>query len=106
MNFKNDLPKNELVEKIIDYINKNFTKGINNTHIAKFLGYHPNYLNRIFKENMNISIHHYILNLRIEKAKNMLSETPLSAYEISKKVGFNDYSYFSSYFKQKNRDVA
>lgn len=91
----------EFLTEIITYINENYTEFIDNNVIAELVGYHPNYIGRIFKEYMEISLHQYILNLRIDMAKKLITETTLSFQEIADKSGFRDYPYFSAYFKQK-----
>ena len=43
----------------------------------------------------------YITNLKIEKAKEMLKDTNMSASEIAKALGFENYPYFCKLFKRK-----
>jgi len=101
------IPKNlpvresECLKEVVDYIDSNFSNPIDNKKISKTVGYHPNYLGRIFKNYMNMSIHQYILSLRIAEAKNLISGTNLSFQEISEKSGFDNYAYFSAYFKKR-----
>ena len=91
----------ETVNKIAEYINQNFEKTISNEHVAKMLGYHQYYLNRIFIKHTGKSIHRFLLSTRINHAKKLLLNTDLSVGEISFKVGFNSTSHFSSYFKKE-----
>ena len=49
---------------------------------------------------MNMGISSYLRLKRIEKAKEYLQNYSLSLKEISYKVGFNDYNYFSQIFKK------
>ena len=92
----------EFINEILLYINDNYTKPIDNKSIASYIGYHPNYLGRLFKQYMHTSIHQYILSLRLSEAKNLICGTTLSFTEISAKAGFDDYAYFSAYFKKKS----
>jgi AraC-like DNA-binding protein len=86
--------------KILSYINTNYNKAITNKILSEMTGYHEYHLNRLFLKQTGITIHQYILNIRISEAKKMLLNTDLSLTEIAEKVGFNSNTYFSSYFKQ------
>lgn len=88
------------VSKVIDYIKDNYNKPINNEMLAEMTGYHEYHLNRLFLKHTGISLHKYVLNIRINEAKKLLLNTNLSLAIIAEKIGFNSNTYFSSYFKQ------
>ena len=86
---------------VLEFIHKNYTSDINNKQLASIAGYHEYHLNRIFSAKTGKSIHKYIIDLRLEKAKQLLlsTETPLGI--ISETCGFTSNTYFSSYFKKQ-----
>lgn len=88
------------VTQAIEYIEKNLTKNITNKEIAKNIGYHEYYLNRIFISNTGMSMHQYILNRRMSKAQHLILNTDMPLKDISTMVGFNNYTHFSDYFKK------
>lgn len=53
-----------------------------------------------FKKYAGTTIAKFILNVRLEKAQQLLSTSDLTVTEISEKVGFNDYNYFCRVFKK------
>lgn len=54
----------------------------------------------IYTEHNDSGINKYIKKVRMEKAKDLLLNTPLSVKEISKRVGYSSDSYFcKSFFK-------
>jgi len=55
---------------------------------------------RKFKNTMNISPIKYIEKIRMDKSKELLTDTDLTIYEISEVVGYNDPFYFSKVFKR------
>jgi transcriptional regulator GlxA family with amidase domain len=55
---------------------------------------------RKFQKSMQTSPARYIEKLRIDKSKELLSDTDLTVGEISNVVGFNDPFYFSKVFKK------
>ena len=58
------------------------------------------YLKRIFKAVTGNGIMHYFLNLRIEKAKELLSEPANSVSFIADTLGFDSPQHFSGQFKK------
>ena len=89
------------LQKVIEYINFNFDKEINNSLLAKISGYHEFYLNRLFNKHIGMSMHKYIINLRINKSKYLLLNTDMSVSEIAIKIGFNSNTHFSTMFKKE-----
>lgn len=84
--------------KIIDY---NFNNDITVEKIAKTLHLTPAHLTRKFRAATGLSPKQYILNKRIEYAKELLANTNSSIFEIANSVGFFDQLYFSRIFKIK-----
>jgi len=93
----------DAVNKIIEYINLNFTKEIKNTDLAEIAGYHEYYLNRIFIKYTGMSMHKYVLSLRINESKRLLLNTDMSISEIASQIGFNSTTHFSTYFKNETK---
>lgn len=84
----------------IRYIDAHYTENINLSHVANQIYISKSYLCDLFKKEMNITFIDYVTNLRIEKAKYLLSHSDMKMYEISESVGYNDYAYFSQIFKR------
>ncbi len=69
--------------------------------IARSLNMSYSCFRKTFKQCMGIAPHQYIIQLKISKIKEMLSETDLSVQEISSKMNFESADYFSYFFKRK-----
>lgn len=69
-------------------------------NIADEIGISVRKLDSVFKKVMGVTITNYIKEMRIEKAKIMLTDTKLPISEISKKVGFKTDSHFGYMFKK------
>ena len=85
---------------VIDYLDKHFTESINLDDLAERFYISKFYLTREFKKEFGITIIQYILNKRIEYAKELLTFTDKTIEEISEICGFHDQSYFSKQFKK------
>ena len=86
------------IESAVQIINYNYNNNLNIKDIAKSLFLDNAYFSRLFKEKMGLSPKKYILNLRIEKAKELLTDTNHHIKEISITTGFADPLYFSRIF--------
>ena len=101
-----EIENDTLCEEITQYINQNISKRnsindlCNNFHISKTTLY------GIFKNNFNTTVNDYILNQKIAIAKKLLKETDMPVYEISERIGFENYTYFCKLFKQKEGKTA
>jgi len=91
----------ELPVQIDDYIQAHFTEDISAIDIAQQFDIGKTHLYEIAKRNYGVGIAEHIRNLRIEKARNLLTETDLPLAEIASECGFKDYNYFITVFKRK-----
>lgn len=57
---------------------------------------------KLFKELTGEAPHQYHLNLRLDKARELLSTTNLNVSEVAYNLGFDSVFYFSKLFKNKN----
>jgi len=90
-----------MAENVKAYIALNFTRAnLSVSEIARHFYVDSSYIRRVFKKAYNMSITEYILNLRMEKAKELLVENNFKLSVICEKVGFEDYNYFSRVFKR------
>lgn len=55
----------------------------------------------LFTETMGVSPHRYILDLKINKAKQLFRQTDLNVREVAEFVGISDPLYFSRLFKKQ-----
>ena len=85
----------------IAYIEKNLHLNITNSDLADECLMGEEHFRKLFKKEYGISPKQYIINIRIRKAKQMLSEGVLKINAISEKCGFSNPYHFCSFFKQK-----
>lgn len=86
--------KQDVLFKILEYINKNLSEDISLEDLATRSFYNPSYFSRIFKERFGMGFKAYITKLRTEKAAELLKNTTLSVKEIMTHCGFNDKNSF------------
>lgn len=82
------------------YIEEHLGEEIGRDDVARAVFLNPDYLNRIFKKELNMSLSHFILKKKMQQACRMLCETDLSVSEISERVGYTNFSAFSYAFRR------
>lgn len=93
--------KNPLTEKIIDYLEQNFTEDLPLSGIAKIFSLSVSRISHLFKKETGLSLKNYILQRRIVEAKKLLAENDdMKVSTISARVGFNTFSLFNHSFKK------
>jgi transcriptional regulator GlxA family with amidase domain len=69
--------------------------------IAVRLGLSTTHFHRVFREHTGMSPYQYHLQLRIERAKQMLRGTSLSIKEVANALAFESPFHFSNAFKRR-----
>ena len=80
------------------YINDYFATDLHIDDLADSAGYSVSRFRELFKEYTGYSPKSYIMNKRIEYAKQLLIKTSLPIKDIAYQCGFNDYSMFNKFF--------
>lgn len=94
-------PENSNIKRALNYIQENYSTDITLTSLSEKLNYSKDYMIKLFKKTYGITPHQYIIKLRIEEAKAMLSSSSQSIETISSNCGFNDVSSFHrAFFKE------
>lgn len=89
-----------VIRSAVDYLHRHYKEQIGLTDVAEEVGLNPAYLSYLFKQEMEIGFSNYLLELRMECAKGMLTSTNKKVKDIAAESGFNDYHYFSRAFKK------
>lgn len=96
------LHQQELPVQIDQYISAHFTEKISVSSLCQMFHIGKTRLYEITKQNYGTGLAEHIRNLRIDKAKNLLLESPeIPLAEISLLCGFQDYNYFITVFRKK-----
>ena len=76
------------------------TEHITLHEVAQLLGETPSAISHRLKRKFGMNYSEYLGRLRIDKAKEILRRTKLSATEVAHRVGFSDQSNFTKQFKK------
>jgi two-component system response regulator YesN len=89
-----------VITRAIAYMEQNYANPFSLKEIADYVHLHANYFSQLFKEKTGTNFNEYLTEIRLKKSKYYLLHTDLKSYEISDKVGYPNYSYFSKVFKK------
>jgi len=93
-----DEKRSEIIES---YFHSNYFNNATSYDLADLLNVSNRQMDRILKKLYNKSFKEKLIETRIEVAKDLLRNTTLSAYSISKKVGYDSPTNFYNLFKKK-----
>ncbi|MEP7376981.1 MAG: AraC family transcriptional regulator [Chitinophagaceae bacterium] len=89
------------LNEVKDYIDSCFNEDISLEALSKIALMSPFHLLRQFKKNYHITPHQYLINRRLERAKNSITWSNASLTDICFMTGFRDTSSFSKLFKRR-----
>lgn len=87
------------IEKAIEYMAANYSRDLDMAVISNQVSLNYSYFSQLFKEYTGESFVNYLKKLRVEKAKELLTETSLKVYEVGERVGYQDSKQFTKIFR-------
>lgn len=92
----------QMREQIETYIKSHYLdNSLSLVSVADYMNLNPTYLSVFIKEQFGDTFVSYVLNLRMEEAKRLLTETTLSMQDIAIKIGYANSGVFIRVFKKK-----
>lgn len=91
---------NNTVNDILQYIHNNYNKKIDLRTIATSFYMTPDYLSKLFKTHMGMTIIKYIHKVRVYKAAELLKYENLSVKEVALATGYENLNNFYKHFKE------
>jgi len=94
--------KNDRIISIVDqYIDTNLNQNLSTRDISLYLGYDKSYFIRFFKKKTGITPNNYIINKKVEEAKEILLHPHnIDIADIAQELGFYDQSHLNRNFKK------
>ncbi len=104
LNSIKDTPQKKSTDSIsmaLNYLENNYFHQIDIESLASKLGFSRAYFSSLFFKRTGETPYDYVTKIRIEKAKEYLSQSSYSIEEIAYSVGFNSLQRFSELFKKR-----
>jgi YesN/AraC family two-component response regulator len=84
----------------VEYITANYSYGITVQDIASYVGVSRSTLFREFRKKGHASPKEYLDRFRIDRARNLLTDTQLPVGAVAASVGYDNGPYFSKAFRK------
>ena len=97
--YKGGLTPSQL-KTIIEHIQAHLDGELNLNNLSNLIHISPHYFASLFKQSTGLSPYKYIIQNRLEKAKDMLRDRNLPIVFICQEVGFKNQSHFTRVFRQ------
>ncbi|MGN6713057.1 helix-turn-helix domain-containing protein [Anaerocolumna jejuensis] len=85
---------------IIDFVKQNTHMNLKVSNVATHFGYNEKYLSHLFSNIANIPLKQFILNVKMDSANFMLTDTNASIGDIALSLGFTDSHNFAKAYKK------
>lgn len=85
----------------INFMRENYQQKLNLKELAESCGYSYDYFRHQFQRRTGFSPQQYLIQIRMEAAKELLENTSMRCTQIAYECGFSDGAQFSSMFRKK-----
>ena len=97
--YNGGLPQNQLLQ-VVDYIDAYLDNEIKLADLAQLLDISQFHFSRLFKQSLGLSPYQYLIQQRVELAKQLLKQSDKSITDIAFDCGFNSHSHLTTRFRQ------
>jgi AraC-like DNA-binding protein len=102
--FSRLLPKpsySALVTRAVELVDRELAEPLTGDFLARRLGVSRPYLAAIFRRETGHTLHDYVTERRVTRAKELLQHSELGIGEIASRLGFKTIFHFSRVFKEQ-----
>ncbi|MFV0527842.1 MAG: response regulator [Lachnospiraceae bacterium] len=102
MDFAEDKRQTEIrpIRDVKKYVQQHYQEALRLEDMGKLVGFNATYFSSIFKKETGQGFSEYLIQIRVDKAKELLAEQNIGMVEVAEQVGYSDLKYFSRLFKK------
>jgi AraC family transcriptional regulator len=97
--YKKGLPDRKL-QQVLEYINTYLDRDLELSKLAQVAGMSQYYFASLFKQSMSVAPWQYVMQQRLDRAKELLTQRDRSIVEIALQCGFKSQSHFTQQFRK------
>ena len=92
--------QSDLIKHIHRYVDMNLANDLSLSSIAEKVGHSPSYLSRLYKQMTGRNLSDHMMETRLKKARQLLTDSTLKIHDVSRAVGFASEVSFYRFFKK------
>jgi AraC-like DNA-binding protein len=96
----------EFLNWVTSYMSLHLSERLSVADLAGRAGLSPSRFSRVFRDHFGLPPHRFLLQLRVQRAQDLLQHTSLTARQISTQCGFADVHHFAKAFKKLTGQTA
>jgi AraC-like DNA-binding protein len=93
------------VERALAFMREHVGEQLTLPRVAKIARFAPSHLSRLLLREQGMPFERYLRRLRLERAKHMLTSTPLSVGRIAERSGFKSRTHFQQVFRKETGET-
>jgi AraC family transcriptional regulator len=87
-------------QQVLDYIDSHLADDILLAALAQTVNVSPSHFAALFKQQTGVAPYQYILNQRVQRAKELLLRSDLTVAQVAAEVGFYDQSHLTRHMRR------
>ena len=91
----------EVIAAVRDYIDHNYQRDICIDELSEKFYFSKEYLSKLFRNQYGCPIYEYVLQARMDKAREYLLNPRMQVQDIAEKLGYSNANYFGKAFKHR-----
>jgi AraC family transcriptional regulator len=88
------------LRRVLDYIEDNLAENVSLSDLAAVVGLSVSHFKVLFREAVGVPPHQYLIQRRVERARNLLGESALSISQIATRTGFAHQSHLARHMSR------
>lgn len=88
------------LRRVLDYIEENISRDLSLKEIAGVVGLSVSQCKYAFSKSVGLPIHQFVIQRRIERAKQLLAEDSLSISQVAEQAGFTHKSHLAFHIRR------
>jgi AraC family transcriptional regulator len=88
------------LQQVTDFIDQHLEQDIALSELATIIQMSSSYFSSLFKQSIGLTPYQYVIQRRIEQAKQLLQQGKLSIADIAYSLSFSHQSHLSGHFKR------
>jgi AraC-like DNA-binding protein len=93
------------VERALVFMREHLGEPLTLPQVAKIARFAPSHFARLLRREQGMAFERYLLRLRIEQAKHMLTSTPLRVGRVAERSGFKSRTHFQEVFRKQTGET-